>query len=144
MKKSIFYPALLAIMIANPAFSETRQEERERTIQSEIRYAKRVTALHEPLSQPSVMAKYLLINRQYCYFPSFGSAMPESPSPQVKHAWNLSEDIKLACQYAAYRIFQIATGAIDPKDDLQFTLSDMHDFIINSKLEIGLYSIMDK
>jgi hypothetical protein len=144
MKNSIFYPALLAIMIANPVFSETRQEERERTIQSEIRHAKSVTSLHEPIGQPSVMAKYLLINRQFCYFPYLDDTMPENPSNEVKYAWNLSDNINFACNYAAYRVFQIATGAIDPKDHLQFTLSDMNDFMINSKQPIGLYSIIER
>lgn len=144
MKKSIFYPAILILTIANPAFSETKQEIREATIQSEIRLAKKSPYLHYWFNKPSVMAKYLLMNRQFCYFPQSDDTMPENPSFHTKSAWSSSYQVKEACQYAAYRVFQIATKAINPSDHLQFTYSDMVNFNINSKREIGLYSIIDR
>lgn len=129
----------LSISIANPALSVTREVQ----IDVEIEKAIESPNLHYWVSNPSIMAKYLLINAKYCFMQDTFDSDAIKNTKDSKTAWDLKSNIKLACDFSSYRYYQFATGQIGKSELLQFDMNDIYKYTDNSNSVYRLYGTID-
>lgn len=141
MKKSILYSIVLSSLISSPAFSLTAEEQRQQKIELEIQQAVESTSFDYWFLKPSVMAKYLIINQKYCVMDNAPEADVKKDTPEEIQLWQSRYYIKLACDYAGYRYFQYAIGAIPTSKLLDFDTSDVLDYTKHGDYKYDLYGI---